>query len=547
MGKALLIIVLGAGVLLAQQSFTNQTTEKESRKDQAVYEEEVLAREIARSGFNVSMGIAREYPNSLDAGANAVDMADGVADGKYTGTARGGVYAVRAQALTGHTLKVTATGYYGGTWENGAYVGGESYTMWDTYKIRVLEVRQDGVLDTSFLESLAGYCSTVFMDEYYGDELQDTRMIFASGKNRDSARPPVTVYVRAGTQLNFFIGVDKNCSDRFSTDATACEAMSHVLGYEFSLSDVGAGKAFDHTHYALDIPTGDISRMEESVWGMVEQHPGDRQRWRIGWEDQNRTAWDNRNSDSPANSFWALKRLGYDGNGWTERDDMGYRKLRDYGNRPDYSDQVIELGIRALRTRAEKDSLWHAMRDERDACGITSTDGMPPEPQLQVCHGGNERVVNASSYQAHLDHGDTAGECPEVEVEICHSGAEMTIPESQWDTHRSHGDTMGSCPEPEPDVLVCHDGQDTMVPSDQLSTHRGHGDSMGSCPEELPEEEAEAEAYDCPCNARALRRGKVGVLHRPPGNPNNERLICISKRGWNRGHKPRHDDVLVCS
>ncbi len=547
MGKALLIIVLGAGFLLARAGFSNQITERESRKDQVEYEEEVLAREISRSAFNVAMGIAREYPNSLDAGANAVDQADGSADGLYSGSARGGLFAVRAEALTGHALKVTSTGYFGGVWETNAageksYTG-ESYTMWDTFDIRVLEVREDGVLNTSFLESQAGYCSAVYMDEYRGEEFIGTRMIFAAGNRRDGSRPPMSIYVQAGTQLNFFIGVDTNCSGKFSTSATTCESLTYAINDTFDINDVGRNKRYDHLHYALDIPSGDITKMEEAVWGMVEQNPKDRQRWRIGWEDLERPDWDDPNSSNPKSSMQALKRLGYDGRGWPERDHMGYRELRDYGDRPDYSDQVIELGISALRSQASRDSLWYAMHDERTNCGINSTTGMPPEPQVQICDAGEPRLVGASRLQSYLNAGASVGTCPEKTYEVCHEGKEMTVTSSALSGHLQHGDIQGACPVEE-EVLLCHDGEQRTVVVSNVQRHLNHGDTVGTCPEEAEEEE---DIYECPCSEGTLAKGKkVGILHRPPGNPSNEQLLCVNKNGWLNGHKPRHDDVLVC-
>ncbi|MEM1055090.1 MAG: hypothetical protein AAGI52_06155 [Bacteroidota bacterium] len=572
MGKAALLIVMGASMLLMRQAYNNQITERESREDQVEYEYEILAREIARSGFNVAMGIAREYPNALDAGAYAVDMADSTLDGRYTGTARGGLFAVRAQPTSGHSLLITSSGYYGGEWVTDAagertYTGA-SFTMSDSYKIRVLEVREDGVLDLSFLESMAGYCSTVFMDEYRGDELTETRMVFASGHNRDGVRPPTSFYVTAGTQLNFFIGVDKNCSDKFSTSATTCQAREHIINYDYDPASVGS--KYDHVHYALDIPTDDISKMTESAWGMVEQRPSDRQAWRIGWEDQARSSWDNPNSSNPANSLWALKRLGYDGNGWAERDAMGYRKLRDYGSRPDYSDQVIEIGISPVRSDAQRDSLWYAMKGERDACGITNTDGLPPAPEVLICFDGEERMVPVTAYDAFIENGAIGGACPEPEpeVQICFNGSERMVPQSEVPDYVSQGATEGECPEPQ--VVMCYDGQDVMVPISQVQTYLGYGAAQGECPEEMvtvcqndseldiPESQLrtyldngatagscpEEEIYDCPCNERQLGRGRVGILHRPINNPNNSRTICI--KGDKLDAYKYRDHVRIC-
>lgn len=574
MGKAALILVMGASMLLVRQAFTNSSTQLESQKDQVEYEYEVLAREIARSGFNVAMGVAREHPNAIDAGVYAIDLADGSEDGVFTGDARGGVYAVRAESVSGHSLRLTATGYYGGTWEtqpdgSKKYTGAK-YTMSDTYRIRVLEVRSDGVLDVAFLASVAGYCSAVYMEEWRDGEVQSTRMIFPSGHNRDGSTPSSSFYVSAGTQLNFFIGVDQNCSEELRTTDT-CTVRKHMMSYTNNVPSV-----YDYTHNALDIPVGSMEQAQESIWGLVEQLPSDRQRWRIAWEDIHNTSWDNPTGTNPRSSIQAFKIQGYDvnrdgrGDGWLQRDANGYRKLTEGGL--DLNDQQIEIAIRPLSSEASRDSLWYVMKDERDACGITETDGMPPAPEVMVCHNGDELTIPLTSYNAHINHGDTGGECPEPEpeVQVCHDGSERMVPESEVQTHLNHGDSRGTCPEPQ--VVVCHNGSDLSVPLSHVASHRSHGDTEGACPEEevmvchngdermvtesnlqshlnhgdtegaCPEEEV----YDCPCSSNKLRQGKVGVLHRPPGNPNNEQLLCISRNGWLNGHQKNHDDLLLC-
>ena len=523
MGKALLIIVMGAGIVLARHALSGVETGMMSREDQLEYEEEVLAREIARSGFNVAMGIAREHPNSLDAAVAAIHNSDGTVDTRMRGDARGGEYVVRAETLTGHVLRITSTGYFGGHWAtddagNPVYKDGGTYTMSDNYRIRVLEVKQDGMLDTAFLASVAGYCSSVFMEEWYDDSLVATRMIYPAGHNRNGATSASSFYVRAGTQLNFFIGVDQNCSEKLSSSTSTCEERTYMFEYDYDPSS----SDWNYVHHALDVPEGAMSQADESIWALVEQHPGDRQRWRIAWEDIHNTSWDRPNGTNPRTSIQAFKIQGYDtdgdgvGNGWQNRDSYGYRALTEGGL--DLNDQQIEVAIRPIRNEAARDSVWRVMRTERDACGITSNDGMPPEPDNVVCHNNETRVIKESALQAHLNHGDTQGECP---------------------------------PPPENEVMVCHDGNSVMVVESQLSVHLGHGDTQGACPappEPEPEEpeEEENEGLECPCSRQQLQSHKVGILHRPPGNPSNERRLCIARRGWERGHRPRHDDVLIC-
>ena len=585
MGKALLIIVLGAGFLLARQGLGNQITEKETRKDQVEYEEEVLAREIARSGFNVGMGIARKHPNALDTAVLTVDQADGRVDGVYSGSARGGQYAVRAETMSGHSIRITATGYYGGVWEDGAYVGGASFTMSDSYRIRVLEARHDGELDVSFLASVAGYCSSVYMEEWYADEKVATRMVFPSGHNRDSAELPSSFFVRAGTQLNFFIGVDQNCNSEVEiTGARAvneCTARRYMDGYSTDSPNTSQwarrlDNEWDYMHNALDIPADGMDQAEEEIWGLVEQNPRDRQRWRIAWEDIHNTSWDNPRSLNPRNSIQAFKVQGYDvngdgnGDGWAARDANGYRTLTEGGL--DLNDQQIEIALRPLRSVASRDSLWRAMKDERDDCGITSTSGMPPEPQVVVCHNGADQTIGASNYnafinagatpgtcpapereiqmchndaevmvpesqiQSYRDQGATDGECPERQVEVCHNGTERLVPESNLQEHLTHGDTAGTCPERE--IQVCHNGEERYIRESQVQSHLNHGDNEGECPP------AKAE-YDCPCPQNYLNAGYQGLLHRTPGNASNEQLYCMHPY-YVSLHLYYHDDVKVC-
>jgi hypothetical protein len=399
MGKALLIIVLGGGIVLGRQMFSNQATEMESRQDQVDYEEEVLAREIARSAFNVAMGTAREAPSAIDAAVAAIHSADGTADSVYVGEARGGHFHVRAATETGHSLRVTATGYFGGYFnDDGEYVKrnrygrevpGAMYTMSDQYRIRVLEVQEDGELDVEFLSSEAGFCSSVFMQEFRNGELISSRMIYASGRNRDGSSTESHYYVQAGTQLGFFIGVDEDCSEQPSSPTT-CELRTALMDYDYNPAQyagdgsqvtTGVGD-WDYVHHSLNVPQGAIDRTTESIWAMVEQHPTDRQHWRIAWEDVHNGAWNNPNSPNPASSLYALKREGYDrdgdnrGDGWSERSARGFRALEEATL--DLNDQVIEVFVRPLATTADREALRATMLAEREACGITNTFGLPP-------------------------------------------------------------------------------------------------------------------------------------------------------------------------
>ena len=374
MGKALLVIVLGAGLVLAKQLYSATEHENRTTRNQAAYQEEVIAREIAHSAFNVGMGEVRAYGENVMAGVASLNGADNEGrSGDYdSGRFTGGSYEVRADLTSGHSVRVVATGRYGDA----------EYTMHDEYRIPVLTARRDGLVEVSFLQSMAGYCSAVFYREYTLDTPEGTIpeaiMLFApDNRDRRTARPTQTIWVEAGTQMNFFIAVDKNCSERVPTSYDECEVREYGQTYVFNPGD------FDYIHYALDVEAGSLDQATEEIWGVVEQHPDDRQRWRIGWEDIHNTSWDRPDSEDPTHSLQALKMFGYDGVGWPDQDTWLYRLLRDYGNRPDFSDQVIEINVIAA-TDPEFYSKQEAARAEQAACGEDVDEQVTTEPASPV-------------------------------------------------------------------------------------------------------------------------------------------------------------------
>jgi hypothetical protein len=345
MGKALLIMVLGTGLFVSMGYMSTQEGLVRTASQQAGYEEEVLAREIARSGFNVAMGIIRPYGANLLDAVNAVNGTAGVMSGSH----QGGEYRVRARLLEGFTVEVIATGYFGGHWDGETYEDGARHVMADRYQVPVLMARRCSALRVQFIQSQAGYCSAIYLQRYplgvTAANLPAPEMLFAASHNADYDTLTVNKYVDAGTQMNFFIGVDQNCSTR---PGGASGPISTVRAYDV-LSHVYRASDYDYVHQALELQVERLDDMSESPWALVEQHPDDNQRWRIGWEDIHNTSWLNRNTTNPRNSLYALKEFGYDtngdgrGDGWTQRDSYGYRLLRD--GSLDLSDQVVQVQL----------------------------------------------------------------------------------------------------------------------------------------------------------------------------------------------------------
>ena len=95
MGKALLLIVMGAGFLLARQGLGNQITERETRKDQIEYEEEVTVRSshpsAPASGLLTVSRVISYDPSKADADMEARCGPIGAGNGTCTaGTATTG-------------------------------------------------------------------------------------------------------------------------------------------------------------------------------------------------------------------------------------------------------------------------------------------------------------------------------------------------------------------------------------------------------------------------------------------------------------------------
>lgn len=352
MGRLSIILVTAMGIFLAQGFASSAETSYQTAVKQVDHEEGTLAREIARTGFNIAMGVLRSHGDDLQAGVEAVNGSQGYISGSY----QGGTYRAYARYTSGHSVEVVSTGYYGEgfTRTNNAsaysttypcdYYDGACHVMDDVYEYTLptqpLHVKQRSVLDVTFLDSMAGYCSAIYLEKFDpdGNSLGDPQMVFPAGKNRNGASLTFSDTLDAGTQMNFMLAVDKNCSTG--------QNWSSFTPQPFNIHD------YDHVHYALAGTVGNLLDMEETVWSLIEQHPDDNQRWRIGWEDQHKTSWDNATSTNPANSFQALKAFGYDGNGWPTVDSWGYRTLRDYGSRPDFSDQVIEVRMTPVPTAA---------------------------------------------------------------------------------------------------------------------------------------------------------------------------------------------------
>ncbi|WP_412062593.1 hypothetical protein [Rubrivirga sp. IMCC45206] len=337
MGKTLLLLVLGSSVILGRQLLSNVGHEVESNKDQQEYQEEVIAREIAASAFNIAMGEVRSHGEDLHTAVTAFNGAAGGRSGTFTtGRFTGGSFESEAKLTSGHSVQVIAVGKYGRA----------EYTMHDEYRIPVLIAREDGLIEVDIPNDPAidpDACTALFYQAYpIGTDpaaLPAPEMVMASWNGvRDKDHLLQTIYASAGTQMNFFLAVDSDCSERPLAVPNTCEARADARDHTYDAS------TWEFIHHALVIDPDDVDQAEEGPWAYVEQDASDRQSWRISWEDT--PNWDAPNSTDPLASLQALATLGYNGGGWSFASGTGYILLQDLGlGAPDYADQSIVVTV----------------------------------------------------------------------------------------------------------------------------------------------------------------------------------------------------------
>ncbi len=361
MGKGAMLLVMatmiGGSIMLFQTDQTGATTDKR----QAERQEEVLAREIARSGYNALISRARqiEKQNPSASVDEIVNLVNGPS-GQLTGSFQGGTYTASLTQVSALAYSATAVGTFGEA----------SHRMRSHWVADgTLEVTEPSLLKVTFLESMAGYCSAIFLERYVpwsnnghgnnedgvdssnpgkskegedsdptvDDEVKvgstkyrrlEPELIFAPGNNRDGAEALYTTELQPGERINFILAVDADFS---------CEKRGQAV----TIKD----KSFNYTRPALTADVKDLVDMQEGPYAMIERSPLAEGVWRIAFEDL--VFSEDKLLDIKKNGYggsWNSKKKTYGGTGWTYNVD-GYRLLRDFGGKPDFSDQVIAVQL----------------------------------------------------------------------------------------------------------------------------------------------------------------------------------------------------------
>ncbi|WP_251981217.1 hypothetical protein, partial [Salinibacter ruber] len=320
MGKFSLLLslsVVGAVTILAFQG--NQTS-VDTRERQSLRQGKVIARQIARSGYNSVLSEAHEADGPDKEVGQVVSAVDTV-QGEY----EGGTYKAWLKKISSSAYTAVSVSRFSVADSLVEYrIGGYAN---NTMKAPTVETPSQ--LNVTFEQSMAGYCSAVYLKRVKPGtkpkNQPDPEMVFPPGNDRNDAASSYEKTIESGTRLNFILAVDKNCSHEGDESA------------DFPGD-------YDHIQRSFKQDVDKLNTMREAPYGMVEETTiGSSDGWRVSFEDQRvfseAQLWDIKENGYPDNSYWSRSRKTYGGNGWRTTPD-GLRDLDDYGDIPDFSDQV---------------------------------------------------------------------------------------------------------------------------------------------------------------------------------------------------------------
>lgn len=357
MGKAALLLMISALIAGAFILYNAEQTNFATLGDQADRQEQIVAREVARTGYNTMLAKARAADKNRPETMTMHALADEVngPDGGLTGPHDGGHFEARMVATSPSSFTIVSTGFFG----NASHVQ-DGRTMESEYlaeeppgKNRSDEVR---ALDVEFVQSMAGFCAGIYVERLPPEGSQETyqrpELLFRPGNKNDHHEGRSATYdniIMPGETVNFIMSVDPDCNKR----------NQHVEDYD--------DDAYHLYRRALRYSVGadgEFSDMKETLYAIVEPNKNNDGVWRIAWED----LWAPYSQRKDEEAKWTpaqykdIKANGYPtcsgcdsasqwdgetwgGTGWATNHD-GYNRLQDWGQLPDFSDQVIEAQMR---------------------------------------------------------------------------------------------------------------------------------------------------------------------------------------------------------
>ena len=336
MGKYSLFVTLGVATVMSYISFQGEQTSLLTSKQEAERQGQLIARQISRTGYNTVLAKGQAL-NDGDMTVEDIVSSTGTVTGSY----EGGTYTSWLEKVSPYSYRAISIGRFEVSGQKVTYRIGKGYG--DAQTIDVPEIESPSALDVSFDVSSAGYCSAVYVErilpETDPEDQPEPDMIFPpDNRNRNDAEDVFDKTIQPGTQLNFILAVDKNCSHRGQTSVDYPEAYDHV---HRSFKKAGT------------VDGSGLTKIEEAPYGMVEETTvGSRDGWRVSFEDlaffSKPQYWDVKNNgypDTDRASEWDSDEQTYGGDGWS-KDSDGLRELDEQSAVPDFEDQVFKVAVK---------------------------------------------------------------------------------------------------------------------------------------------------------------------------------------------------------
>ena len=395
MGKYILLVVAAVMAGSSTLMFQSQTTSLDTDQRQAQRQEKVIARQIARTGYNAVLAEARVHEKQ---GKKVQQIVNDV--GTITGSYQGGTYTARLEKISPTSYLAQSIGELRSA-VGKVGVDGDSlitHEIEESHRNNTMPeasvpttpggptVSDSSRLDITFVESMAGYCSAIYLqrlvpknnnghgnncdgvdnsnpgngphhdndtDPNVDDECggggaypsngngnkknkyraMEPELVFSPGNNRDGAEANFNSLIAPGTRLNFILAVDADNS---------CERR----GDDIDIND----HSYDYTRKSFSEDVSEFGKIHEAPYSLMQENPNQSGTWRIAFEDlifDDAKLWDikqNGYPNSDSRNHWNRRTETYGGNGWGI-DGNGYARLKDFGQLPDFSDQVIEVKI----------------------------------------------------------------------------------------------------------------------------------------------------------------------------------------------------------
>ncbi len=336
MGKLALLFVatsMVGGVVLLSQSDQTSVESVERLGDR---QEEIIAREIARSGYNFMRAHAKsvERSTTLDIDSFVKQVNGGTSKSWHRGALQGGEYETQITPMGTSSYTVTSVGRFG---DAEVRIGSTILAA------GLMVTRLPTKLKLKFIESQAGYCSGVYLQQTppgwkQGQPLPTPELIFTASKNRNGFEGKYVKTIAPDTQINFYLVVDQDCS---------ISKKNRGLSMDEQRALPLTSNLYDYYYPALEFDAAS-GEMQTGARAMVTHSKADPNVYRVAFEDIKKFSVEQHN-DIKRHGYGShgWKQVGgvwtYGGKGWTKDPVTGFVRTSNTSSWPDFSDQVFDV------------------------------------------------------------------------------------------------------------------------------------------------------------------------------------------------------------